>query len=376
MARIGVNGLIFVPGVTGGSEIYFRILADALQRVPSDHEYLFFVRRALRRELPIRATNARIVGIREPSELANKVRYHIGLPLVDLKPRWREAMNGTSLDLVHDPYTAITPGGVSGPHVITVHDIQHEYLPELFTADELAGRRYSYGPSIENAALVMASSEFTRQTLLQTYRVNPANVVTVHIAAPPLPEPAAHLKLPNRYLFYPAASWHHKNHVRLLEAFARRLQRDPQLRLILTGLEMSGSDALAKAIERLRLREHVTHLGYVRQPELAALYANAEALVFPSLFEGFGIPLLEAMVSGCPIIASTATSIPEVAGDAAVYFDPLDVDQLATRLDEVLDSPETQRNLAERGKRRVELFSADRMARETIAVYDRALAEA
>ena len=373
MARIGVNGLIFVPGVTGGSEVFFRILTDALQRIPQDHEYVFFVRRSLRDQIPIRTTNARVVGIREPSKLTNWIRYKLGWPLIDLKPRWRETMNNAGLDLVHDPYTAITPGGIHGPHVITVHDVQHEFLPELFTAEDLAGRRNSYGPSIESAALVMASSEFTRQTLLQTYRLDAEAVVTVHIAVPPLPDPAVNLRLPPRYLFYPAASWHHKNHVRLLEAFARRVARDPRLWLVLTGLRMGGADAIAAAVDRLDLRDRVVHLGYVTPSELAALYANAEALVFPSLFEGFGLPLLEAMAADCPIAASTATSIPEVAGDAALYFDPLDVDGLAERLDEILDSPDVRYRLVEAGKHRATLFSPERMARETVAVYDRAL---
>lgn len=374
MARIGLNGFGFVPAATGGSEIYFRILVDALQRVEADHDYLLFVRRRVRSELDVRSPRMRLVTVREPSTFANRVRYRLRRPLADLKPRWREAMNAAPLDLVHYPYISIAPSGIAGKSVITVHDVQHEFHPEFFTETELAGRRRTYGPSIESADVVIASSEFTRRTLLDTYEVDPEAVVTVHIAARPLPPSGTSgLALPERYVFYPAATWHHKNHVRLLEAFARRLRRDPDLRLVLTGLRMSGADAVEDAVARLGLRERVVHLGYVTPRELADLYAGARAMVFPSLFEGFGIPLLEAMMAGCPIVASTATSIPEVAGDAAVYFDPLDVDELEARLDELLDSPELGAQLAERGRHRVELFSPERMARETIDVYDRAL---
>ena len=373
--RIGLNGFGFVPAATGGSEIYFRSLVDSLQLIDGDHEYLLFVRQRLQSELPVHSPRMRLVTVREPSLVANRIRYRLGRPLADLKPRWRDAMNGRSLDVVHYPYISIAPSGIAGKSVITVHDVQHEFHPEFFTETELASRRRTYGPSIEAADIVIASSEFTRRTLLARYEIDPDAVVTVHIAAHPLPTPGVSgLALPGSYLFYPAATWHHKNHVRLLEAFARRSRRDPNLHLVLSGLRMSGGDAVEEAIARFGLNQRVVHVGYVTPYGLADLYANAKAMVFPSLFEGFGIPLLEAMAAGCPIAASSAASIPEVAGDAAVYFDPLDVDELEARIDEVLDSAEVRARLAERGRRRMTLFSRERMARETVAAYEQALA--
>src|SRR5580765_4759452 len=322
MGRVGLNGFGFVPAATGGSEIYFRILVSALQRAEGDDEYVLFVRRRLRDELPVADRRFRVVAVAEPSPLANALRVRAHRPMVELHPRWREAMRAADLDLAHYPYTTFTPGGVGTRSVITVHDIQHELHPEFFSEGQLRSRRRVYRESVDRADHVIAISEFTRQTLIDRLGTPPERVTTVHTAARGLPAPGqSGIELPARYLFYPAASWPHKNHVRLLEAFAPHAARDPELHLLLTGLRMNAGPDVDEAIERLGLQRQVRHLGYVTPALLADLYANAVGVVFPSLFEGFGLPLLEAMAAGCPIAASNVTSIPEVVGDAALLFD-------------------------------------------------------
>jgi glycosyltransferase involved in cell wall biosynthesis len=375
MGRVGLNGFAFVPAATGGSEIYFRILVSALQRADGDDEYVLFVRRRVREELPVADARFRVVPIPEPSRVGNALRARLHRPLVDLRPRWREAMGAAGLDLVHYPYTTFTPGGVGGRSVITVHDVQHEVHPEFFSAEDLASRHGVYRQAVNDADHVIASSEHTRQTLIKHLGTPASKVTTVHIAARRLPAPGqSRLELPPRYLFYPAASWPHKNHVRLLEAFAPHARHDPELHLLLTGLRMNAAADVEAAIERLGLGRQVVHLGYVTPEQLADVYAGAEALVFPSLFEGFGLPLLEAMGAGCPIVASRVTSIPEVAGDAALYFDGLDVDEMSAQIGRLLDEPELRADLAERGRERVSAFSERRMAEETAAVYRQVLA--
>ncbi|HEY3962051.1 MAG TPA: glycosyltransferase family 1 protein, partial [Gaiellaceae bacterium] len=156
------------------------------------------------------------------------------------------------------------------------------------------------------------------------------------------------------FLLYPAKPWPHKNHRRLLAAFANVRSERPELRLVLTGGDFGVTP------------EGVEQLGFVSDAELASLYRRAAALVFPSLYEGFGQPPLEAMASGCPVTCSNAGSLPEITGDAARLFDPTDVDAIADGIRDVLDRPEHWRAL---GFARAAEFSWDATARATEAVY-------
>ena len=159
------------------------------------------------------------------------------------------------------------------------------------------------------------------------------------------------------FLLYPARPWPHKNHARLFEAFARVRDRRPELRLVLTGV---GHDPG-------RLPAGVETLGGVSADELVSLYRRAAALVFPSLYEGFGLPPVEAMACGCPVAASNAGSLPEVVGDAAVLFDPHDPQAIAAGIDEALDRAG---ELASRGIERAERFTGDATARAHDRVYE------
>jgi glycosyltransferase involved in cell wall biosynthesis len=158
------------------------------------------------------------------------------------------------------------------------------------------------------------------------------------------------------FLLYPANPWPHKNHARLFEALALVRRQRPELRLVLTGT----------GLERLDVPEGVEVKGRVPHEELASLFRRASALVFPSLYEGFGQPPLEAMASGTPVAVSTAGSLPEVCGDAARYFDPTSVEEIAEAVLTVLEAPEP---LMERGLRRAAAFTWDETARRHDAVY-------
>jgi len=177
------------------------------------------------------------------------------------------------------------------------------------------------------------------------------------------------------FLYYPAASWPHKNHVALLEALRLLLDRGRfDGDLVLSGLAREGHGEVEQAIARLRLTERVRLLGHVPGGELPALYGSAEALVFPSRFEGFGLPVLEAMACGCPVACSDTTSLPEVAGGAALLFDPGAPEDIAARVGDLLDDGGLRQRLRAAGLRRAADFGWDRVARETVASYRAAAA--
>lgn len=289
-------------------------------------------------------------------------------------------------DLVHSVCSYIFPDVASYPNILTMCDLQHVHFPEFFSGEEWKVREQLYRASCESARHITCISEFTRQDLHRTYGVALEKMTTVWI----IPSRAAWLKLPparsrallagmgitGRYFFFPAHPWPHKNHARLLEALASiDGELPPDVRLVLTGRHFEPSHPARAVIAERGLEKRVLHLGYRSPIEIRALYANALGLVFPSLFEGFGMPVAEAMIAGCPVACSNTTSLPEIAGDAAILFDPASVSDIAGSLLRLATDGELRAQLLAAGQRRRSIFSARLSAVKTLAVYQRAFDE-
>ena len=242
------------------------------------------------------------------------------------------------------------------PNVVTLQDLQHRDLPELFSVARALFRRLAYDRAAERAEAVVVLSEFVRRRALELLDVDPRRVhVIPHGVDHTTFRPGDDVR--ESFLLYPARPWKHKNHARLLQAFVDLRRRRPDLRLVLTGA----------GVETLRpLPEGVEPLGLVSREELASLYRRAACLVFPSLYEGFGLPPLEAMASGCPVAASSAGAIPEVCGDAAVLFDPEDVQAIANGVRDALTRAD---ELRDRGLAHAATFTWEESARRHEAVY-------
>jgi glycosyltransferase involved in cell wall biosynthesis len=267
----------------------------------------------------------------------------------------RRALDVERLDAIHFPLSVMVPPVDRPPAATTVLDLQHEEHPEFFGRAELAYRKVVYGWTIRRSRIVITISEHARETLIERYGLAPERVRAIYLAVDPERFTPSNTVLQGGYLLYPARPWRHKNHARLYEAF-RLLRRDrPELRLVLTGEGDYGP-----------LPEGVEARGRVSADELVALYRGAAALVFPSLYEGFGMPVVEAMASGTPVAAAAATSIPEVAGDAARLFDPRDPEAIAAAVDDVLRDPAPW---IARGLERAKLFTWDACARAHDEVY-------
>lgn len=286
-------------------------------------------------------------------------------------------------DLVHSVCSYTFPDLACFPTVLTMCDLQHVHFPNFFSREEWAVREQLYRASCAAARHITCISEFTRQDLHRTYGVPLEKMTTIWI----IPSRAAWLKLEparsrallagmgitGRYFFFPAHPWAHKNHARLLEALAL-VERElpPDVRLVLTGRRFEPSHPAHAVIAGRGLQKRVLHLGYRSPSEIRALYANALGLVFPSLFEGFGMPVAEAMIAGCPVACSNTTSLPEIGGDAALLFDPASVPDLAGALLRLATDDRLRANLVAAGQRRRPLFSARVSAVKTLAVYRQA----
>jgi glycosyltransferase involved in cell wall biosynthesis len=346
--RVGLSLLTLVPGISGGSESYARELVRALAGTGTN-EYL-----ALVPPLDPDAGDGlpTIVADRYPSSTTTAGRLR-AMGVAALRPaRLRPLLEG--VDVVHYPLTVPVPRPV-GPHMITLHDVQHLDLPELFSRRERLFRRLAYDRASRKASEVIVVSEFVRGRVVERLGLDPQHVHAVWLGL----DHERFFPIANvdreSLLLYPARPWPHKNHARLFEAYTRLRERRPELRLLLTGV---GHDprSLPGGVEARA----------VSGAELVDLYRRAACLVFPSVYEGFGLPPVEAMACGCPVAASAAASLPEVCGDAAVLFDPLDPEAIVAGVDEALDRSD---ELSERGLQRAATFTWEATARGHERVY-------
>ncbi len=260
--------------------------------------------------------------------------------------------------------------------VVVIPDIQHEYYPEFFTPEVLQGRRAGFAQALGRAGAIATLSEHARQTLLAHPAGKGADIFLTPPALSASPEgpeadalsEAERALLPaHDYFFYPANLWPHKNHRRVLQAFARFVGRATRpFELVLTG-HPDGWDEMAKDFPGLPAR----HLGFVRRGVLQALLARARALVFFSLFEGFGMPLLEAFAAGVPVACSHCTSLPEVGGDAVLTCDPTDVEAMSEAMALVASDEPLRARLVARGKERLRCYDWRDSAAQLMAAFAR-----
>jgi glycosyltransferase involved in cell wall biosynthesis len=351
--RVGISLLTFSAGDLGGSETYARQLVRSLAKVGTlDYSVL----------VPARAKDAAeglpAIEVKDPP-VAKRGPFRIAAMALQARRTKGVGHQVATFDVVHYPLTVPTPR-VDAPTVVTLHDVQHRDLPEFFGPARRSFRRLAYDRAARSAGAVIVTSEFVRGRARDALDLDPGRIHVVplaidHTTFRPGDEEQEAIVL------YPARGWPHKNHARLFQAFTALRTTRPQLRLILTG----------GGLERLEpVPEGVEILGEVPASQLASLYRRAACLVYPSLYEGFGIPPLEAMACGCPVAASTAAAIPEVCGDAAVLFDPTDVDAIAAAM---LEADERRDELRALGLARAARFTWDDTARMHEEVYGAAL---
>jgi glycosyltransferase involved in cell wall biosynthesis len=282
------------------------------------------------------------------------------------------------VDLMHFPIQDAFTTEI--PSIYQPHDLQHLHLPELFSSWERDRREVIYRAHCERARLVVAMTSWGRRDFIHSYDL-PQDKVTVVpggsvLREYPAPTPAgldrlrSRLSLPESFLLYPAQTWPHKNHELLLEALARiRDERGVAIPLVCPGKQTRHFRHIQGVVERLGLAGSSSFPGFVSSLELRGLYELATALVFPSRFEGWGLPVCEAFDAGLPVASSSATGLPDVVGDAGLLFDPDDVDDMARQLHRLWSDAELRRSLSERGRKRAAEFSFDHTARLFRAHY-------
>lgn len=354
----------------GGLERQATDLFCSMVQTDPANEYVAFV--TSRGARTLRALPDAGGTIRETALNSRWYYVPVGLPLAVLR---------SPVDVLHATFT-LAPWCPARRVVFTVHDVCPDVHPEFFPAGVRRRFRWLVQQGIARAARVAVPSDATRLELLDRYRVDPARVVVipngVRTRLAPTHEAPADVDTrgwPRDFILYVGRFHARKNLERLLDAFAR-LRARRKISLVLAGRELWTGDRIAVRIRELRLQDDVFCPGHVSDAALDELYRRARVFAFPSLHEGFGIPPVEAMARGVPVLASRRSAMPEVLGDAALLVDPFDVDEMAEGLGRLLTDEALRADLIARGRARARLYDWPAIARRTLRVYEEAVAHA
>ncbi|MFN0101027.1 MAG: glycosyltransferase [Bryobacteraceae bacterium] len=346
--RIAVNLRQYYKGKIGGMENYVRNVLAGL----GNHALTIWVHEDEVENVRDFAPSADIIGI----------THQQGADAIE------KGLQAGSFDVFFCPLLVLEPLVVGLPSAVMMPDVQHEFFPEFFEQQVLQWRRQTYGPSALNADVLFTLSEHAEATIVEKFRIDPEKIVVIHLDADPefrkpLPDRPSRafqdLKLPAKYLYFPANFWPHKNHGNVVRALQIAIERGEDLHLVLSG-SPAGGEKLQEEVKRLGLRDRVHFKGYLDKRIIPEVYRNSMALLFATKFEGFGIPLLEAFYCGTPAITSHSGSCVEVAGEAAVPVDPLSSESIAEGILQVARDPALRQRLIARGAERVKQFSWQR----------------
>ncbi len=344
-------------------------LLDALARLDGANDYYLFVRPGNRRLFQRPEPNFHTVVVRLPS-LPSRRLWQLGHLYL---ARWAHRLD--VIDLPESPM----PGFFSKRAVAMVHDITPVLFPSLLPPKGRLFYRRALTLGIKRLGRITVPSQCTKNDLVTHLSADPGKVTVVSRGVDPRFQTARHLepiaavkrkyRLPDRFILYVGTLEPRKNLARLIGAYRRLREEGACHALVIAGARGWLCDDVFEAAGRDGLREHIIFTGHVGEDDLLALYQSADVFAYPSLYEGFGLPVLEAMACGVPVVCSDRGSLPEAAGDAALLVDPTDESAIAAALARALRDDDLRRELVARGLRRAREFTWDRVARSFLSVY-------
>ena len=369
--QIGINALDLIPGGVGGKEIYLANLLSALAAIDRRNVYYVFTNRETGRGLSPPKKNFHAIRgvlparVRPPRLLWEQTI----LPLQGLRRR---------LDVVFSPGFTV-PLATTARKVTVIHDLRHKRLPRNFGPLELQAWNFAVWSAVRASDRLVTPSERVKEDLTRTYGVPEERVSVIPHGVEEsffgLKRNAAYgekflaeAKIPERPYLLAVSTLHpHKNWERLLEGYGKLTAAGRAEHLVMAGLPGKSWNKVQALVESSGLAERVHLVGWAPRPVLLALFKHAEALVFPSMYEGFGLPVIEAMAAELPVACSDIPVLREVAGDAAIFFDPLSVDQIADTVSRLLDDEAMRNRLVDRGRLRAAGLSWRAAAERTLA---------
>ena len=375
--RIGIDARFFGGEQSKGLGRYTQKLVEYLAQEDHENEYVVFVQHEAYRKWSITAPN--ITPVLAPFHWYT-VSEQLFMPFLI----WR-----SHVDLMHFPHFNV-PLLYHGSFIATIHDLIIIHFPTerattlgplLYKFKHIAGQLVMRH-AVKNAQHVLTVSEFSKQDIAQYYHLPPERItVTYEASEPPSatcnPEHAADAMrqygIQKPYLLYVGNAYPHKNLEVLLDTMKAIKDREGQIpwNLVLVGRKDYFYSRLEHHAWAYNIDDHVVFPGFVSDADLPCLYQHAEAYIFPSKYEGFGLPPLEAMMYGTPVIAANSSCLPEILGDAALYFDPDDISGIIKAVNSIRSDPAVRRTLIEKGTAQVQRYSWRRMMQQTRAIYER-----
>ena len=356
----------------GGNESYASNLIEALAEIDSQNQYTLYVtKRAAVERYSNRWAN---FSVRRTAPHSPVIRIPLTLS-VELRRR--------PVDVLHVQYTA--PPLTPCPIVSTIHDLAFEHLPETFKRRSWMQLRLTVRSTAKRAAQIITLSDHSKSDIVETYGISPDRISVTPAAAASSFKPVSDENelqrvrqtygIESDYILSVGAIQPRKNLARLVAAYSRLRHAHPQgklPKLVIVGKRAWLYGETLRTIEELELTNSVILTGYVPENDLPALYSGAVCFAYLSYFEGFGLPLVEAMKCGTPVIAGNRTSSPEVVGDAGILVDPFQIDEIAAAIKRVISDSDFRSDLKLKGLERARLFDWRETARQTLAVYQKA----
>ncbi|EFK05562.1 glycosyltransferase, group 1 family protein [delta proteobacterium NaphS2] len=403
MALIAVDMTPVLPGgMNGGAKILAIELLKSFHETALQERFLLLTASWNHEDLAfLDSSNMRRICVlkgHEPTPKASHVRYPGRLyramgkirnhlkRTIQKRPPMKKSLAAQNVNLLFCPFTAPTYTEVDIPTVSVIHDLQHRELPHFFSPHEIGLRDNFIADLKRKADRIICVSEHVRKTVLKHLETSPAITHTVptsiqtRLSRPEMKKQTACLRTlgihQRPYMFYPANFWPHKNHAMLLTAYGMFLSRHPDspIDLVFTGALDGREEMIKHAVIKMGLEKRVHFLGFVPHHELEAVWYGCEFLIFPSLYEGFGIPVLEAMSIGKPVLCSNLTALPEVAGDAAVYFDPRKPEEMVYCIEEIARNAPLKKALVDKGRIRANGYRLSDMTLGYLEIFRMAMA--
>lgn len=378
--KVSVNA-VPMAGLLTGIARHLRNLYMEMEKI-DDIEVVYLLRNQIHKSMPAMADTTKwqhrtdqlrklpppvLFGLRA----LEWYKYEYGLNKVAAKP-------GARIDLHHE--TGFTPAKFTkGPCVFSMYDLVLRRFKKTQPAERVMLFEYFISKRLVHADHILASCEFVRQEIIEEFKINPNKVSAVPLAADPVFSPSRPgrvkdvrraLGLPNDYLLFVSALEPRKN----IDLLVKALEvANTDISLVLVGWQGWGEKPWLEKVNNKGLKNRFFFTGHLPDRDLKAVYSGATALIYPSIYEGFGLPILEAMACRCPVVCSNAASMPEVAGDAAILIDPFDADDLARAIDLIVHDPLVRHDLIEKGQQHAARFTWQKTAQKTVDVFKKAI---
>jgi len=361
--RFGFDKLTGLPNRVGSSEFCYQLLLS-LSKIESTNTYYIYLPVAPTSDMPKETSNWKYKVIK-----SKKIWTLTGLGKKIIR-------NNEKLDVFFSP-THYVPFAYSIPTVISILDVSYIHFPKLFRSIDLLKLKYWGKYSIGKSNRIITISESSKSDIIKSYKLNSDKVKVVYPGVKDdlsgnkkelnMEDLSKNFNVNSKYILFVGTLQPRKNIVRLIEAFSKI---DSDVLLVIIGRKGWQFEEILNAPNKYSVKDRVIFLENVSDGDLPSFYKNAELFILPSLYEGFGLPVLEAMKYDCPVITSNVSSLPEAGGDAALYVDPKDTDDISKNMQKLLDDKELRSELVKKGKEQVRKFSWENSAKETLKVLE------